>query len=107
MSIKTYNISTLEHYLEFIWMKPLIILARKEIDLLEANIQGYTIGNFTESDKSADYLRDFGCFVLNKYGLKTNTEGWRNTILNKVNNDQEKAFEEFFRLFEQFKKKII
>lgn len=81
-----------------------MILARKEIDLLEANIQGYTIGNFKETDNAKDYLRDFDYFVLNEYGLETSTEGWRNTILREVNNDQVKGFDEFFRLFDRYKK---
>ena len=65
-----------------------MILARKEIDLLEANIQGSIFGNSKEADNSAEYLRNFGYFVLDEYGLEISTEGWRNTILREVNNDQ-------------------
>lgn len=103
MSVNTYDISTLELYLEFLRIRPSMILARKEIDLLAANIQGYTFGNSAEANNIAEYLRDFSDFVLNEYGLETSTEGWRNTILRKVNDDQEKAFDEFFKLIDRYK----
>ena len=104
MGVRSYDISTLEHYLELLSIRPLLLLAWKEIDLLDANIKGYTIGNSVEADNSSDYLMEFHEFLLNEYGLETSNDGWRNTILRKVNNDQEKAFEEFFRLIDRYKK---
>ena len=99
MGVKTYDISSLDKYLDYFRKRPLMFIAREEIDLLAAHISGYNIGNFQNST----ILNDFHDYVLNYYSHSPNTEGWRRAILRETNNDQKKAFIEFFRLYDEFK----
>lgn len=48
-------------------------------------------------------LDEFHRWTANYYGLSTSM-GWNNIILSQCNNDEENALEEFFRLYDMFKK---
>lgn len=43
-------------------------------------------------------------WVAKKYGWRYSTAGWRNIILQECGNDERKALETFFDLFEEYAK---
>ena len=102
MPIKTIEIDTLEKYLDYLRQRPLMHLCRKEIDLLEANINGYLMARALQND----FLMQFNEFVSCQYDCDGNAEGWRTLILRKLKGNQFEAFEEFFRLYDLYKKSI-
>ena len=81
-------------------------LGSKSITILEAYFSGFMCADqFGENkyDTMNILFRDFSDFVAARFGEMINTIGWKTIILAKTLNNEEKAFDLFFALLEEFK----
>ena len=82
-------------------LRTAMYIGDKKLSILKAFFDGYYYCNLNE-----DYLLDgFDDWISNYYNYKESTSGWKNMILLKCKNDEEKAVDKFFELFDNFKKK--
>lgn len=70
-------------------------------------IHGYLEGRrFASIDDLSPPFRDFHDFVATYYLRSSSAAGWKNIILAEHYGMEEEAFNDFFRLFDLFRKKI-
>ena len=102
MFVEHFDVGTLPGYLDFLRKRPLMILPKKELGYLDANIQGYLV------NKGYEYLwfKGFDDFVTLHVGLEENEKGWRETILTHCKHDEEKAFDLFFDVFDTYVEEV-
>lgn len=55
-----------------------------------------------ENDPNRPDFQKFHDFVSNYYDREESTMGWKNIILNENKHEEEKALNEFFRLYDEF-----
>jgi hypothetical protein len=85
--------------------RPGMYLGQKNIDLLNAFIDGYqyAIEAFEISDFKSLKFKKFRIWVLAYYKAGQYTGGWKDIILEKCNGDRQKAVDTFFDLYDHFK----
>ncbi len=85
--------------------KPGMYLREKKISLLDAFLAGvyYSIDTYGVDEEI--FLDGFHDFVAEHYRWKESTAGWKNILLKECKGDEEKALDEFFKLYDAYKKK--
>ncbi len=101
------NLKTFDDFLDAVRGRPLMFIRKKYITYLETLIRGYCMGR---GDSGIYCTRLFPLdfwfiheFVRIKYNEESSTAGWCNIILNNCGNDEEKAFDRFFEVYDEFK----
>ena len=98
----------LYEYIDIIKTNPKLYLGSKTISSLSAHILGYTIACYykgVEETLVPDFTY-FNDFVVDHYKTGTAEEGWKSILLRSNQNNNKKAFDEFFKLFDSFRKSL-
>ncbi len=84
-----------------------MFIGEKKISSLRAFLEGafYTmyIYGITEAEETGSDLGNFHDWVARYYGWSETTVGWNNIILQECNGNEEKALDQFFILYDEFK----
>lgn len=101
------DIKIFDDFLGALRKRPPMFIRKKYITYLETLINGYLMG---KRDAKIYCTRLFPLdfwfmheFVRIKYNEESSTAGWCNIILNNCDNDEEKAFDRFFEVYDEFK----
>ena len=92
--------------LSAIHLKPEMYLGKKSLSLLFTFFSGFDLGDQLSERKfntNKILFNDFSDFVQNKFSQGRIAVGWLQRILEKTENDEEKAVDVFFALLEEFK----
>ncbi|MDR6759903.1 hypothetical protein J2Y38_000082 [Flavobacterium sp. 2755] len=100
------NQNNLYSLLDLIWEKPHLYIGDKHLSTLYYTINGYQL--YVLNNKVNENLipewSSFHDFVSIQLNYSESTSGYRTMILKTCNFDEEKAFIEFYRLFDLFRK---
>ena len=80
-------------------------IGEKKISILKSFFDGiyYSLEAYNVNE---EYIfNGFDDWIANYYGWTECTAGWKNIILSECNEDEEKAVDEFFNLYDKFKLK--
>ncbi len=92
--------------LDAIRLRPGLYVSPKSVTALYNFIGGYLTASGHEIGHSTQPpYREFNNWVAMKLGLYESTSGWRNMLLKDENADEEKAFDRFFVLFDEFEQR--
>lgn len=101
------NLKLFDDFLDAVRERPFMFIRKKYITYLETLMNGYIMGR---RDAKIYCTRLFPLdfwfmheFARIKYNEKSSTAGWCNIILNNCGNDEEKAFDRFFEIYDEFK----
>ena len=90
--------------------KTVMYIGERKISTLSSFLEGalYALDAYgvERKDNEPDF-REFHDWVSNYYGRDESTAGWKNIILEEVGGNEEKAVDEFFKLFDEFKTEKI
>jgi hypothetical protein len=80
-------------------------LGQKSILMLSAFIDGYqyALHSFEISDHKSTKFDDFRNWVIHFYKAGQYSGGWHHLILDNCNDDDQKALDIFFELYDRFK----
>lgn len=92
--------------LDYIRQRPAMYLSEKSITLLYGFLAGYNFDKWIETVKNTNPpFGEFNNWVAMKLGFYESTSGWRRMLLKVENGDEEKAFDRFFVLLDEFKQR--
>ena len=91
------DISTLKGFLDYLKLR-IEMLPKREIGYLEAVVTGYTFAKYDEMK----WFSDFANFVALKFGHEPSSKGWKSLIMEEYDNNEEKAIDAFFELFDEY-----
>lgn len=102
------RIKTPENLYEYIDLMRLRIgmyLGKESISALEHHVSGYqaACGIKGIAEQLSPPFEDFHDFVAREYDLAYSTRGWCEMILRKCKRNEQRAFQEFLRLFDLFR----
>ncbi len=83
-------------------LRTAMYLGSKSISELRSFFNGFSYAEYVWNIKSDSPLEGFNDWVASYYGWNESTAGWDNIILKECNMDEEKAVDEFFRLYDLF-----
>lgn len=98
MPIEIFEIDTLPGYVAYLKKRTLMLLCREEIDLLEANLNGYLMTKAAEME----WFSGFNDFLFRTYPAEEGNRGWRSFLLEMNHQDQKQALADFFVQFEAY-----
>jgi phosphoribosylanthranilate isomerase len=105
-NLKEQKIRNIYDLLDAIQPRPALFFGKKSIVRLNAFLNGYF---FASKDFEIDFdwkkfhSISFQNYIAKHFDWDESTVGWANIILEECNNDEEKAFDLFFALLEEFK----
>lgn len=102
--VEKSGIKLFDDILDAIKKRPLMCIRKKHITYLETLINGYFMGK--KDYRTHLFPLDFRFmheFAKVKYHESSSTAGWCNIILKNCDGDEEKAFDRFFELYDEFK----
>jgi hypothetical protein len=93
--------------LEGFRLRPGMYLGLKNIDVLNAFIDGYqyALESYNVKDEKSIKFEEFRGWVLGEYARPQYTGGWKHIILEDCQEDQGKSMDKFFELYDRFKKR--
>ncbi|CAM1344658.1 hypothetical protein [Tenacibaculum amylolyticum] len=101
-SVKIADLLELENFR----LRTPMYIGEKKISALNSFIHGIYYAFETYNVDEAYILKGFDDWVANYYKYSESTLGWKNMILEHFNYDEEKSLEEFFNLYDKFKKTL-
>ncbi|MEG0415780.1 MAG: hypothetical protein RR565_06550 [Erysipelothrix sp.] len=94
----------LEELLEGIRKRPSMYLGTKSLKLLNAYLNGFLSGSgLVENSEYQNFRTQFQKYVLELYPTQKSL-GWSSIIIKVSQGDEERAFDLFFRLLDDFNK---
>ncbi|MCL2814619.1 MAG: hypothetical protein FWD23_08470 [Oscillospiraceae bacterium] len=84
--------------------KPMMYMVKKSILHLQMLILGYDIGKSEVDNNYHSILDGFGDFANEYCGRNARAAGWAMNIYHYTNKDEEKAFDKFYELLDEFLK---
>ncbi|MDJ1473360.1 hypothetical protein [Xanthocytophaga flava] len=95
------------HHLDIIRHRPSVMIGKKSICLLDLYLSGYqTYAMIHDIDPiypESPSFADFDRFVKKRYNSEYSTLNWAYILYYHFNEDDEMAFDECFRLLDEFK----
>ncbi|WP_299215092.1 hypothetical protein [uncultured Aquimarina sp.] len=79
-------------------------LGEKKISTLKGFLDGIYYSFDAYDLKEENLFEGLHDWVANYYGWTESTAGWKNIILEECGNDEVKAVDEFFKIYDEFKK---
>jgi hypothetical protein len=98
------KIENLKDYLDQVRARPEMYLGNKKITTLYDNLQGYSMACALYGIKKSfddKFFEHFNTFTTAHYNASPG-ENWKNLILEKAGEDEERALTLFFELFDSF-----
>ncbi|MFN7117094.1 MAG: hypothetical protein ACK4TA_09875 [Saprospiraceae bacterium] len=84
--------------------KTAMYLGEKRLSTLQALIHGYYLAY--GANPNNNIFKGFDDWIAKYYGWQESTAGWKNIIVEECKSDEEKAVDEFFKVFDKFKSDI-
>jgi phosphoribosylanthranilate isomerase len=111
---KEWTINSIYALLDFIHYRPVMNFSKVSITLLRTYLDGFNLAlklngiifdwkQFRPDEESLPETGFQGWIAQKFLGYTETPMGWNNIILEQANNDEEKAFDLFFALLEEFK----
>ncbi len=98
------NLEEFYNLLDEIGQRPALYLGETSLTVFRGYFYGYLEGSkLLEDEEIAVELRSFHNWVAMRLGFFEGTSGWKNMLLHSENGNEEKAFEKFFVLLDEFK----
>ena len=100
------NLESFYEFLDNIRQRPALYLSETSITVFKGYFNGFLEGSKLLDNKAvASELRKLNDWVAMRLGYFEGTSGWKNMLLKSENGDEEKAFNKFFILLDEFKKR--
>lgn len=95
----------LYEYIDLMRQRIGMYLGKESISALEHHVSGYqaACGIKGIAEQLSPPFDDFHDFVAREYGLAYSSRGWCEMILRKCNRNEQRAYQEFLRLFDLFR----
>ena len=90
--------------------KAAMYIGEKKISVLAGFFNGWDFClncHEIKEQRLSPVSREFSDFVAKHFGWFESTAGWKNIILKESEGDEAKAVEEFFELYDEYRKKSL
>ena len=78
-------------------------IGEKKLSTLKGFLDGAYYAFDAYDVKEINLFEGFHDWVVDYYGWNESTAGWKNIILKECDNDEMKAVDEFFKIYDKFK----
>lgn len=99
------QIKNLYEYIDLMKTRIMMTVGERSLSALYFHVKGYEAGSKVDERLEPEFHL-FHDFVANYYLRFESTAGWRNIILAENYGNEERALEEFFVLFDDFRKNV-
>nr|WP_321237197.1 hypothetical protein [uncultured Psychroserpens sp.] len=82
-------------------------IGEKKISVLKGFLDGAYYSFVAYDVNEENLFEGFHDWVAEYYGFSESTAGWKNIILKECGNDEVKAVDEFFTVYDKFKNKSL
>ncbi len=100
-----HNPANLYEYIDLIRLRIGMFLGKESVTALHHHIIGYCMACAMKGipEQLSPPFEDFHDFVAREYGLSSSSPGWATMILKQCKGNEQRAYQEFMRLFDLFR----